>query len=399
VLTDLDDQLRQYDVTRATGFLVREPGMSSLPREAGAWEELVLEIPTLVDRGDLGRRINDLPRLRLPLEAPGGAQRAKLLLGMLAQAFVWEPVVRGGAARLEIPAQLAVPLVEVSRLLDEPPIFNYADFVLRDWALVDPEGELVWTNLAKRYLFTGDAEETGFATVHAEYEAVAGPAIEEGLRAVAAAEVEDVAILEQSLVAIAETITKMAVTFSKLQAAISPEFFRTQLRVFLQGWKNAADVVYQGTDVPAAQLRGETGAQSGALPFVDAVVGLFQPSAGGQSPSSTAALERPGAREAVVDYHDFAAYRPKPHRELIAHVRSTGNVRQVVSASRVASLTEAYNECVLRIREARLAHLRAVGAYLPPSADRPSTSLGTGGTQYAVYLRALLDTTAGATVS
>jgi len=158
-------------------------------------------------------------------------------------------------------------------------------------------------------------------------------------------------------------------------------FFRDRLRIFLQGWKNIVPVVYEGTNVDAHELRGETGAQSSAIPIVDAVLGVLR------MPAEVSSRGGP-----VGEYHDFRSYRPKPHRDLESYIERKSQVRAMVANTSGGPLRDAYNACLAKVSDARMSHFRSVGAYLGAgSAFR--TAMGTGGTAYAGYLKAMIDAT------
>ena len=390
-MSDFRQEMSAFNVAKRTGFLIQESDLGQVPREFVAFEQMALELPTLIERREIERRVKELQEPSATPMSHAAAQRVKVVLGTLIQGYVWEPVVAGrGQPRTLVPRQLARPLVEVARLLDEPPIFSYADLVLRDWTLRDSASGTSWRNISKRYLFTGEQEEVGFTALHVEYEAATGLAIVHGLTAIRAAEAGDLPTLEQALIALGASMGQMGTQFGQLHDAISVGFFRDRLRVFLQGWRNIVPMVYEGTNVAAHELRGETGAQSSAIPFIDATLGVLRAQSGPRDPDLRSS--------AVAEYHDFRAYRPRLHRALVAHVERVGRVREVVVEVANGSLSNAYNACLMAVRDARVAHLRAVGAYLAQAGVAVPETIGTGGTSYAIYLRALIDATGSSVV-
>jgi hypothetical protein len=99
-------------------------------------DDLARAAPELLAEGKLGERIEKCPALDMGALRGRELSHGKMLLGFLAQAYVWELDQLGrGAPRLVVPQTIARALVELAGRIDEPPIYNYADYVLRNSTL------------------------------------------------------------------------------------------------------------------------------------------------------------------------------------------------------------------------------------------------------------------------
>lgn len=354
------------------GFLLsHEVGNIPSPR-LGPFVEVARSAAESLAEGKLGQSVGMLPWTEIETIGDNELAHGKLIAGFLTQAYVWEPVVGSGLPpRTAIPSDLAQALVHLSVRLNEPPIFNYADYILRNSRVesksIDP------SNATIHYSFSGTSDEHAFIGVHTLFEFGASSLIELGNNAVVAASRRDADELCDSLMRCAEELAKLRVTLEAVSSCVSTEFFRDHLRIFLQGWKNIIDVRYEGTSVDCSTLRGETGAQSSVIPFVDAVLGL-----GSLMPERLA-------------LKDFISYMPQPHRELVMLTEGASMVRTSVVQMRSATVRDAYNTCLTALIELRLAHLKIAFAFIGGQHSMARPSMGTGGTDFGKYLSGIIE--------
>ena len=120
------------------GFLSETlESLEFLPSEYSMWREIAENLPDLLPIGTVGIEVEKIPQIDVTSLEDIHLTRAKLCLAMISQAYIWEPISRGESEpRKVLPSQIAIPLVEVSERLKEPPILNYADYVLRNWRKV-----------------------------------------------------------------------------------------------------------------------------------------------------------------------------------------------------------------------------------------------------------------------
>ncbi len=379
-------ELKRYEVSPERGFLPEPDPLLELPRGFGAWEELARELPKLI-LADRARRAIDA----LPAIDPGAllreceARRAMRLLSYLGHAYVWG----GSAPAPTIPAGVAVPWVAISRRLGRPPVLSYASYALDNWRRLDPAGPLELGNLAILQSFLGGADEDWFILVHVEIEALAAPALRALLPAQAAAAAGDCAELEALLAEIAGALECIAAALLRMPDWCDPYVYYQRVRPWIFGWKDHPalphGVVYEGEFGGRPQrFRGETGAQSGIVPALDAALGV--------------AHNDDPLRAYLLEMRD---YMPPRHAAFIAALERGASIRAAVAARRESQpqLVEVYDACLHWLEMFRGQHLEYAARYIQrqsqASAANP-TAVGTGGTPFMPYLRKHRDETAGA---
>ena len=378
----------QIQVTR--GYLPAEDPLESLSSEFSVWDQLINTLPDLLAEFKLGDAVDEMPLLDAAKLQHAELGRAKLILGMLAQAYIWEPVFNNdyNAARKQLPPKLAKPLIVVSERLDEPPIFNYADYVLRNWKVIDSTKSLTIDNLTTLATFSDRDDEKMFVVVHVAYEYVAGRAFSLGEEAIDAAGNENIETLIVKLNDISAILKSMKQTFLSVKNVVSPDIFRNYIRLFLKGWKNNTDVDYG--DIPAEknQFRGETGSQSSVIPFFDALLGVYRQDHFQQNnlTDEWSSLQQ----NAVEEYMDFRNYMPVGHRQFIGFIERVSRIRDVViKHNDNSALIEAYNQCIHGVAGMRQGHKSTVNPYIGKPGQLGNLGYGTGGSDYQQYLGAL----------
>ncbi len=382
----LDDS--RFGLVSGRGFLAGDGVRRPLPPRLAAWEELVKALPELLAENRLAAAVDALPAFEIDRLGRERCERAKAIVARLTQAYVWEPVYHAsaGRARSLVPRVLAEPLVELAKRLDEPPIFNYADSVLRNWRRTADGEDFSLGGLESEFTFSGRHDESQFTVVHVAYEGVADEVLGLGAAALAHCRARDGEGLGRALTRMALRIEELRRVLGQIRTVISPEVFRQHVRLFLQGWRGNAAVVYEGEQLDPSELRGETAAQSAVLPFVDSVLGLIARESTNEPRSHDASSNR----QARDIYKDFGNYMPRGHRELLARMRDCDGVRRYVEGSGDKALCDAFDACVEAVLRLRAHHLGLIGPYIHgPGQAHADKAIGTGGTQYREYLSSL----------
>jgi indoleamine 2,3-dioxygenase len=381
-MAELDD-LKRFELSHERGFLPVPDPARALPRELAAWDEVGADLPKLLAAGRARAVLAALPRLD-PHTLPGGAplRRAMLLLSYFGHAWVWggpEPDAR-------IPSAVAVPWCAVAARLGRPPVLSYASYALDNWRRLDPSGPLDLSNLAILQNFLGGADEDWFILVHLEIEARAARVLRELGPASAAAAANDARALAERLESIASGIESLCQSLGRMPELCDPYVYYRRVRPYIHGWKDhpllPEGVVYEGVAEHAGRpqrLRGETGAQSGIVPALDAALGV--------------AHAGDPLRAYLAEMRD---YMPPGHRDFVAAVEAAPPLRAVVAASGDAELRAAYDECLRWLESFRSTHLDYAARYIhrqsATGAANP-TAVGTGGTPFMAYLRKHRDET------
>ncbi len=388
----------QIQVTR--GFLPPVDPLEKLSDEYKVWDDLINALPDLLEKFQLGDAVDNMPLLDTTSLSTGELGRAKLILSMLAQAYVWEPKFHDETldARNKLPSQLSIPLIQVSEQVNEPPIFNYADYVLRNWKLIDPAGPVTIENLTTLATFSDRDDEKMFVVVHVAYEYVAGRSFHLGEQAIAAAEIEDIDTLTAHLNEIASILKQMKATFLSVKNVVSPDIFRNYIRLFLKGWKNNTDVAYGDIPAEQTQYRGETGSQSSVIPFFDALLSVHRQD---QWHRQNMPTEWEPLQTATLDeYLDFRDYMPLGHRQFIRFVEQESPIRDIVIKHREnRELVSAYNQCIHGVAGMRQGHKSTVNPYIGKPGQLGNLGYGTGGSDYQQYLGALYEITQSGKIS
>ena len=378
------DDLRSFGLSRERGFLPSEDPLRELPSGFGALEEVAGDLPRLLLTGHTRRILECLPALPIAaLRSQAEVRRAMLLLSFVGHAYVWcedPPVAR-------IPASIAVPWCAIAARLGRPPVLSYASYALDNWLRIDPTGPIELGNIMLLQNFLGGADEDWFIGIHIDIEFKAARALRELGPALRAVSKEDVVALVDSLHGIAAGIESMTGVLKRTPEHCDPYIYYRRVRPYIHGWKAQpalpSGVVYEGVEAfgESPQLfRGETGAQSGVVPALDAV------------------LVVPHAADPLRTYlMEMRDYMPPDHRAFLTALEATSPVGGFVECCQAAELREAYNHCLHWLETFRSVHLDYASSYIHrqrPSSRGNPTDVGTGGTPFMSYLKKHRDETA-----
>lgn len=363
------------------GFLMSPDPISNLTKvETGLpdsvsseLEDVAAQLPALVSVGTIRKTLQDMAIFDLSvLRRPDDfriVERAFQIYAHLANVYVW---CEEENPANHIPESVAVPLVELSKIIERPPILNYASTSLCNFERIDPAGEIVVDNLRCIQKVVDIQDESWFHMIHVEIEAHAGIASHACILATQAIANNDKKTAEFELLKIPKAFDKMISTFKRMFEKCSPDIYFNTLRPYLFGF---TDIVYNGVkefEEKPQTYRGESGAQSTVIPAIKAFLGLQH--------------EEGGLTEHL---EIMKAYMPKPHRELLNSIDSH-NIRNFVAANNDRSLTDAYNACLESVFQFRSLHLKMANAYI---AQKVANPIGTGGTEFMHWLKKLRDET------
>lgn len=386
-------------IIQERGFLFQESPATQLPPHLEALDNIATHFTAQIATQEMASCLTQIPTITQETidELSLNQQvRVKLILTMIAQAFVWEPVYHGASSpRTTIPSMLSKPLMLISKQLDEPPIFNYADYVLRNWKLKDPSRGFDIDNIDSIVTFSGTQDEANFVIVHVAYEAVAGRAYALGLSILKAVKENNKHLVVEGLNTLGKILPQMRETFLNVGQIVSPENFRNQIRLFLKGWRNNVPLEFEGFG-DMSHLRGETGSQSSVIPFFDTLTACFSDEVA--EIAIAQGHQADFVNTCISEYRDFSHYMPAEHRQFLKKIADEGGLRAFILANiDDKALVESYNHCLEGIVNMRGAHLSTVGPYINKqhndqgqTAPDQQASYGTGGTDYRSYLGTLI---------
>jgi indoleamine 2,3-dioxygenase len=385
------NNLQTFGISSDHGFLPADDPLQALSGQYTAWEEIAANLPKLIIAGRLRRAIEGLPILSAgSIDDPHSLRRAMMLLSYLGHGYVW----CDKQAATVIPKNIAVPWFHVASQLGRPPILSYASYALDNWARIDRKQPVAIDNVRILQNFLAGADEDWFILIHVDIEAKAAEAIRAIPTAVQAASDKDPVILAGALEDIGASLANMIATLRRMPEFCDPYIYYHRVRPYIHGWKNNPavpnGVIYEGVEFyhgKPMQFRGETGAQSGIIPALDAVLGV--------------AHERDELRTYLMEMRD---YMPSGHRAFVETVERESAVRAFVSGAGAdhKPLVDAYNFCLEGVEEFRSIHMEFAASYIFKQAQGASSNpnaVGTGGTPFMPYLKKHRDETTTSKIS
>ena len=350
-------------------------------------EHIASELPKLLLTGKVQKTIDGLSKNALsikPLLKTNNIQEINLSmvhLSFIAHAYIW-----GGKKPSKLlPEVVAKPWVEVSNILGRPPILSYASYCLDNWYRIDKKQEISLENVALITNFLGGVDEDWFVTIHVCIEHAAKDAI------AAAYEISKLKSnkdnkLDDGLRRIIMSLREVNSIFSRMPEKCDPYVYYHRVRPFIFGTKDNPDLkkglIYENQFKNKPQFfRGETGAQSSIMPFLDGALGIYH------------------TKDHLRHYlNEMRDYMPPEHRKMIEEVESISSAKELIDSSK--SLKIKYNKCLEEIRRFRALHLEFAASYIHkqsqiknPFGTGGSTIKGTGGTPFMKYLKKHRDET------
>ena len=353
---------------------------SSTSSYASATEvEAAEQLSGLLTSGRVRHWLNQLPALDLAsfaADAPEPQVRAAMVrYSFLVQAYVWGEAEPPAC----LPANLAMPMVQVADRLGQAPLLPYSGYVLDNWRRLDKGGPIDLSNIAMCQNFYGGVDENWFVLVHVAIEATAGRALQIATELVAASDAGDEGKVEALLVEMNTVWDAINAIFDRMPERCDPYIYFHRVRPYIHGWKNnpalGEGLIYEGVARFGGRrqaYRGQTGSQSSIVPAMDALFGVTH--------------ENDVLREFLAELHQ---YRPVPHRRFIEDLAEASRLRAFVTRAG-APTKDAFNACVTQVARFRTRHLEYAASYINKQASAETgnhTEVGTGGTPFMRYLK------------
>lgn len=373
--------LSNYQITPERGFLgTMEADEVSLPSEFQPMLDAADQLSALITSGQIRHYLRDLPVIETSTFARE-AEEHQVRLAMVHYSFLVQAYVWGEAeAPTSLPAQLAKPIYDIAKRLDQAPLLPYSGYVLDNYYRLDKSAPISLENAAMFQNFLGGADENWFVLIHVAIEARAGAALALIPEFFEAIEQSDEGRVERLLEAMHEIWVDINAIFDRMGERCDPYIYYNRVRPYIHGWKNnpalGEGLIYEGVDAyegkPQA-FRGQTGSQSSIVPTMDALYGITH--------------ENDPLREFLLELHE---YRPRTHRRFIEDVAKRSLLRPFIAASERKSLHDAYRICVEDVAKFRTKHLEYAAQYINKqsiSGPGNDVDVGTGGTPFMRYLK------------
>ena len=350
--------------------------------------EIANELPKLLLTNNVQNKINKLKVNELSVDILLKNKSEKEInlamshLSFIAHAFMWG----GNKPEKILPEVISKPWVKLSKYLGRPPILSYASYCLDNWYKVNKKEPVSLDNVALINNFLGGVDEDWFVTIHVCIEDAAGDAIDAAYKLSRLNESNNVDDFNANLKKILTSLKNVNNIFSKMPEKCDPYIYYHRVRPYIFGTKDNPDLkkglIYENQFNNKPQFyRGETGAQSSIIPFLDGALGIYH--------------SNDNLRHYLNEMRD---YMPPKHRKMIEDVEKRSKAKDLISQSK--KLMNVYNNCLEEIRKFRAMHLEYAATYIHKQAQvhntfgtGGSTIRGTGGTPFMKYLKKHIDET------
>ena len=307
---------------------------------------------------------------------------AMVHLSFISHAYIWGSKNPSNI----LPEAVAKPWVNLADILERPPILSYASYCLDNWYRINPKEEISLENVGLITNFLGGVDEDWFVTVHVCIENAASNAIHAASKLSKLNESNSIDIYSKYLKQIIRSLREVNTIFSRMPEKCDPYIYYHRVRPFIFGTKDNPDLkkglIYENQYNNKPQFfRGETGAQSSIIPYLDGSLGIYH------------------TQDHLRHYlNEMRDYMPPDHRKMIEEIESESNAKHFIHQSK--QLTNEYNKCLEEIRIFRAQHLEFAATYIHkqsqiknPFGRGGSTITGTGGTPFMKYLKKHRDET------
>jgi len=345
-------------------------------------------LPKLLLTGQVQKTIKNLNRNALSVNSiikDGDIREVKLAmahLSFISHAYIW-----GGKNPEKIlPEAIAKPWVKLANKLERPPILSYGSYCLDNWYRLDSKEDISLQNVGLITNFLGGVDEDWFVTIHVCIENAASKAVNAATKLSYLNEDNSINDYLANLKDIVASLKEVNNIFSRMPEKCDPYIYYHRVRPFIFGTKDNPDLkkglIYEGQFNNKPQFfRGETGAQSSIMPFLDGALGIYH------------------TKDHLRHYlNEMRDYMPPEHRKMIEDVESRSNAKTYIQQSK--RLVNEYNKCLEEIRKFRALHLEFAATYIHqqsqiknPFGRGGSTITGTGGTPFMKYLKKHRDET------
>ena len=350
--------------------------------------DIAAHLPKLLLTGQVQKTIKDLNVNALSVNSiikDGDIREVKLAmahLSFISHAYIW-----GGKNPEKIlPEAIAKPWVKLANKLERPPILSYGSYCLDNWYRVNSKEDISLQNVGLLTNFLGGVDEDWFVTIHVCIENAASKAVNAATKLSYLNEDNSINDYLANLKDIVASLKEVNKIFSRMPEKCDPYIYYHRVRPFIFGTKDNPDLkkglIYEGQFNNKPQFfRGETGAQSSIMPFLDGALGIYH------------------TKDHLRHYlNEMRDYMPPEHRKMIEDVESRSNAKTYIQQSK--RLVNEYNKCLEEIRKFRALHLEFAATYIHqqsqiknPFGRGGSTITGTGGTPFMKYLKKHRDET------
>ncbi|KAJ4475700.1 Indoleamine 2,3-dioxygenase [Lentinula aciculospora] len=374
-----------FDIDPITGFVPPQP-LPRLPAEYKIWEDALSEAPevlrlnddtsdealTLRAEGEVWRsNIRSRPALDVKMlrDQPRLLQRAHLVLTWLVQYYVSSLPSTHLPTPKRVPESLAVPLVEVSRILGIAPILTFADTITWNWELIHPDQPVTIDNMKLAHSFSGRDDERHFYQVQAAVELHGVQLlriIDDYNRISNLDDFTSIFKVSRDLTRLTAIIEEISDLIQSMRSGCDPHIFYWEMRPWVEGSDSKGPShpgwIYEGVDPTAPELQylsGPSGGQSTVMHALDLFLDIDHKLQTKRYPAPSA--ENRSADRGFMDR--MRQYMLGEHRAYLEQLKkSPRSIRELAQGTPI--LREPYNNAVKALKKLRSLHMRIACLYV-----------------------------------
>jgi len=302
-----------------------------------------------------------------------------MVLAFLINFYVHSQPPKAVPEPIHVPESLAIPIVNISRILGIAPVLTFADTVLWNWSLKNPHLPLSVDNVKFMHTFSGTETEHNFYILSTKAE-IKGVEILRIMDTYAhlpdATDFASISKTAKDLTRLASIVHELTDTLKDVKEAIDPHSFHWEVRP----WYNGSDAkgpsvpgwVYDG--VPSSEnldLSGPSAGQSTVMHALDVFLDVDHKLQQRRSPAPSANNKK--ADRSFMD--KMRRYMPGPHQKFLVDLANLPvPLRQL--ATEMPLLREPYNSVVLALKQFRDSHIRMACLYIVSMSKSKSSTSG-----------------------
>ena len=299
------------------------------------------------------------------------------------------------------------------------PVLTFADTVLWNWDLVNPELPVTLENLRFGVeLFSGTEDERNFWFGNARVELLGVETlliINEYHNLPNVTDLASICKINRLLTRLAGVVRKIEESMASMRELVDPSTFYWQVRPWFNGSSTDSSgpswVYEDGPDSSTLDLSGPSAGQSSVMHALDTFIDVDFKLQKRRYPAPSDANKRSD----VTFMDKMRRYMPGEHRDYLSYIASTSHpIREL--AQNTPAIKEQYNVVVLALKQLRDSHMRIACLYvismaqsskIPPGCpvyammrrmerqrNQEGHSKGTGGNHLSLLLKSNRDATA-----
>ena len=325
-------------------------------------DELGNDLPSLLLYSNFRRYVEKIKIPLWNLDSLAGEDLPEVRLYYVRVGFLGSAYINqvGEQPAMILPENIALPLYQVCKLLNRPPILSYDGYALYNWKRFNKDKAITLGNIETIQNFVHLYDEHWFILVHVEIEANAARIIHAINNIYSLVHLQKEEDINENMSIINDALEQNIKVLQRIPEKMDPSVYYKAFRPYIRYFEN---VVYEGVDQSPIDHRGETGAQSTIMPLLVAFMKI---------PHQASVLTNHLA--------DMRKYMPSKHRLILSMVENMPDLRHRCD-------TDVYNKVLESMATFREVHYGWAEEYINKWTDDPR---GTGGTPYMKWLRQLI---------